>query len=385
MIIYNQQALEELNIRLQAARASNEQLLAKDELDAINLRYPAYFYSPNIFIRIGLFILTAIILLFSFGLIALLFIDAIDKAVGGLVIFFGLACYAGLEHVVRNKRHLQSGVDDALLWIAVACVFGGISYLSEAGDITNAVLLFVIAGYCSLRFADRVMSLVAYLSLLGILFFSCTNLGTIGKAIVPFVLMAASAISYVASKKMNRQYINLLYAGCLQAITVAALISIYVAGNYFVVRELSIAMFNLDLPTNAPIPMGWLFWIFTIAIPVIYIIRGIQRKDILLVRVGLLLVAVIVFTIRYYYAVAPVEVVMTLGGAVLILLSYGLTKYLHYPKFGFTNVERSFEASMEKTQVESLLQAQTLTTPAIAENAGFGGGNFGGGGATGEF
>ena len=385
MIAYNIEGLIHLLIRQQASDAFDQQLLEKTELDNINKKYPSFFYTPNFFIRIGLFLLTIVILLFSFGLFTLLFLNSIENTIGGLAIFFGLLSYGCLEYMVQTKKHLQSGVDDALMWIAAGSVFGGLSYLFNVGGLANSLLACIITGYFSIRFADRLMSVVCYASLLSIFFFACVEIGPVAKAVVPFVIMAIALIVYfIAKKLLSRMKTNLLYYNCLQLLTIAALVSFYLAGNYYVVRELSIAMFNLSLAANAPIPMGWLFWIFTTVIPVIYILLGVQQKDILLIRVGLVLMAAIVFTFRYYYSIAPVEVVMAIGGAFLILVSYGLTKYLKTAKFGFTNDE-VIGGAQENLQVEALLQAQTFTAPTVAEGTRFGGGSFGGGGSSGEF
>jgi Ca2+/Na+ antiporter len=169
---------------------------------------------------------------------------------------------------------------------------------------------------------------------------------------------------------------------------VVALVCLYAAGNYFVVREASVAMFNLNLAEGQSIPFGWLFWIFTVAIPIACIVRGLQNKDAVLLRVGLLLVAAIVFTVRYYYHMVPAETAMVIGGMIFIVLAYALIKYLHEPKYGFTYKEQQDKFFMDKLQVESLVIAQTFAGPAApSADSGtqFGGGSGSGGGAGAEF
>ena len=103
-------------------------------------------------------------------------------------------------------------------------------------------------------------------------------------------------------------------------------------------------------------------------------------------RVGLLLIAAMIFTIRYYHSIVPYEVAMSIGGTVLLILSYALISYLKQPKFGFTYSELNKEHKDEKSLIESLVIAETFgqqTKP--AETTKFGGGSFGGGGAGGEF
>ncbi|MBC7887335.1 MAG: hypothetical protein H7Z13_05555 [Ferruginibacter sp.] len=386
MIAYNSLWLHNLFIREQAAVAFHQNCLDKEECELINSKYPVHFYTPNLFIRIGLFILTTVILIFSFGLLALLFLDSLDKIVGGMAIFFAFLSYAALEYMVQAKNHLQSGADDALLWISACSLFGGTSYLTNAGDLANCIIIFIIALYSTLRFADRVMGAVLYISLLGIFFFVCTRFGPLGKAIVPFVIMAISAIIYLLVNKAKRLKVNQLYSNCLVVVSLAALLSFYFSGNYYVVRELSNTVFNLNLAQNESIPFGWLFWIFTVVIPLFYLVKGIQKKDIVMIRVALLLVAAIIFTVHYYYTVASIEAIMTTAGVLLMVVSYGLTRYLDTPKYGFTILEIAPQDATGKLQIESLLQVQSLTgKSAGSDGNNFGGGSFGGGGASGEF
>ena len=105
-----------------------------------------------------------------------------------------------------------------------------------------------------------------------------------------------------------------------------------------------------------------------------------------MLRVGLLLVAMGIFTIRYYYNIGPIETIMTGGGILLVMVSFGLIRGLKTSKYGFTSLETTSENVDEKLAVESILLAQTFTNqPAPSETTRFGGGSFGGGGGSGEF
>jgi hypothetical protein len=106
-----------------------------------------------------------------------------------------------------------------------------------------------------------------------------------------------------------------------------------------------------------------------------------------MLRTGLFLLAATIFTIRYYYAVAPVEVVMTAGGLIMIAGAYFLMKYLRTPKYGITDKE-SDENIQDSLQVESIIISETfqkVPVPGGGEGFKFGGGSSGGGGASGEY
>lgn len=278
MIAYNPIWLNNLLFRRKAFEAFNKSCIIREELDAINNKYGEHFYSPNLFIRIGLLLLTLVIMLFSFGLFALITLNVFDKIIGGLCVFFGMLCYAALEFIVRSKNHLCSGVDDALIWGSAFAFFCGISLLMEPDNLSYCLIAFVISLIYTVRFGDAAMSAVCYVSLLGVVFFSCIQIGSAAKAIVPFLLMTLAAIVYLLVKRKMGYPVNLLYYKCLEVVLIVALLSFYLAGNYFVVRELSNEMFDMNLAKNETIPLGWLFWIFTIAMPVVYIFRGIQKK-----------------------------------------------------------------------------------------------------------
>jgi hypothetical protein len=175
------------------------------------------------------------------------------------------------------------------------------------------------------------------------------------------------------------------YSGCLEMIQILSLITLYLAGNYFVVREASNEMFDLYLQPGQSIPGGWIFWIFTVIIPPIYIFAGIRKKDSILIRTGLFLVAAIVFTIRSYHSVAPIEVAMTFGGIILIALAYGITKLLHPSRNGFTS-EQTDDDKTDAIQLEAVVIAQSFQQHGPqGDQFDFGGGTGEGGGASGSY
>ena len=385
MLAYNREWLDNILTRNAAASVLAEGFITKEEAGAVYKNYPVEFYTPNYFIRLGLFVLTVVIMLFSFGLLILITLNSIEKMWGGLAIFFSMLCYAALEFMVRVKKHHCSGVDDALLYGSAFALFAGISFPHDFGGMENSMLAFMIGWYATFRFADKVMAAVSFVALLGIFFYGAVEMGDAAKSIVPFIIMGVSIAVYILVTKMETNLKAVHYFECLLLIRVAALFSFYIAGNYFAVRELSNEMFHLNLQPGQSIPFGWLFWIFTCSVPFAYIARGIQKKDIVLIRTGLLLIAAIVLTIRYYHSILPVETLMVLGGLALLLSSYALMKFLRKPRHGFTYREIAPKNEWEKLHLESLIIAESFAPAAQQDHTQFGGGSFGGGGASGEF
>jgi uncharacterized membrane protein YgcG len=136
----------------------------------------------------------------------------------------------------------------------------------------------------------------------------------------------------------------------------------------------------------APVPFGFFFWAWTILIPFIYLGLGIKNKDVIILRTGLILVAAAAFTFRNYYHLMPIEGALSIVGIILLGICYMVMKYLKTPKHGFTYEDLEDGNFMDKLKVESLIVSETFSgTQPQGENTRFGGGDFGGGGASGNF
>ncbi|HLK30672.1 MAG TPA: hypothetical protein VKT28_18995 [Puia sp.] len=388
MIAYNKQSLDNLYMREQLEDAFLKNQISMEELKKCKEKYPVNLYTPNVFVRIGLFVLTIVIVLFSLGLIGLITSIGGSDSFTGLLIFFAAIAYGVLEFMIRSKKHFKSGVDDALMWMSAIFIIVAFNLNGNMEALENSILVFVIASYFTVRFLNMIMSAIASFALLAVIFFAYIKLGEFAKATTPFLIMAvALAMYFLTAKKSNQEGKN-YYESCLLMTEIVSLACFYIAGNYFVVREVSISMFNLNLKDGESVPFEWIFWIFTVAVPFIYLAKGILKKNILLIRMGLILIAAVVFTVRYYYHVLPAETAMIIGGIITIAIAYALKKYLNEPKSGFTD-EQNTEHSFTAKQLEALLIAQTLGHAKIETTDGnateFGGGSGGGGGAGGEF
>ena len=383
MTAYPESQLHHLFIREQVAVAQEEGCLSNAEGDILRLQYPVTFYTPDLFIRIGLFILTAVILLFTFGLIILLFETQIGSLIGTLTVIFGAMAYAALEYFVQKKRHYLSGVDDALLYISCISIFLGVSLPNHLSPVANCALALLISGFAVIRFADRLMAAVALLSFAGIVFYSVIQWGPAARASVPLVIMGLAAILYRWIRRSNVREDG-VYRNCGTVAEILSLILLYASCNYFVVRELCNEVLGLHLQPGQSMPYSWFYWSTTVLIPIIYIGSGIRQKNRILIRAGLLLVAAMIITIRYYKAVMPVETLMAISGLLMIFISWILTRYLRTDRQGFTaSVTRLHK---EGLQAESLIIAETFSTqPGVPGGHQPGGGSFGGGGASGEY
>jgi len=182
------------------------------------------------------------------------------------------------------------------------------------------------------------------------------------------------------------KFIN--YRICFTIAQIICLLTLYAAGNYYLIQTLNNDLKGIDSQSDTPVPFGLFFWAWTILLPFVYLGFGIKKKDVILLRTGLVLIAAAVFTFRNYYHVLPVDVMLTIGGAIVIGIVYALMKYLQTPKHGFTREETGDAHAIDHPKIEWLIVAETLShtpSPSANEGAKFGGGDFGGGGSSGGF
>lgn len=387
MISYNKTWLENLHLLNTVEDDYNDGLIPQNEFRAVKQARPVGFYTPNTFVRLGLFVLTLISASFASGFLSLMAADANFLEQWGWPLFLGLAHYVALELVIREKHHFRSGVDDALIWISGGLLTVSFAMAMNADDnpVLFAGFILVISAALAIRFVDSLASLISYAALLALIFFSWQKIGAWGNATMPFLMMLVSATVYFIVRKASRSSLEQYYGLCFVILQVASLLSLYAAGNYLVVKELNDL---LNGTVSKSIPFGWLFWSWTISLPIIYIISGIRQKNSILLRTGLLLIAAAAGTYKAYYQLMPLEYTLVLSGILALATAYIVSRYLQAPKNGFTVKELRKEYLMEELQIENMLVGETMADQAeTAVDAGveFGGGSFGGGGSSGGF
>ena len=384
MQAYNKSDLYNKYVQEQATEALHSACISEESYKNILQVHPTMLYTPNYFIRIALGLLTAVSVIFS-GLLLWLFTSASSTAaITTLLIFLAIICYITLELLVKSKQYYNAGVDNVLMNMTIAFVVSAFFVFAQGSWLVTSSVIMVIALWLSIRFTDAFMSMVSYCCFFIFIFLAYIKGGEMAKATAPLIMMAVSALVYLFMKKLIRAG-TFKYQFCFKAVILLTLITFYASGNYFIVKELSNQMFHLRLRLNDSIPFGWLFWIFTLIIPPVYIIYGITKKDFLVMRTGLALIAATIFTVKYYYAVLPAEIAMLIAGVIVTALSYALIKYLNISRHGYTS-QNIYHSKNEILNAEALIIAETFNKKPTIENRGlYGGGSGGGGGATGEY
>ena len=380
MTIYPENELYNDHVRSEAQSAFELGDISKESCKRIEDAYPTKLYTPHFFIAVALGLLTIVATFFT-GILAWLFTQVESSfGIASLCAFMAFVCYFFLEWMVKNKSYFNAGIDNALM-VLTLLFSGGIflSYFENVHWILSNTFLMLVALWLCLRFADAFMAIVSCGFFLALCFLLYLKLEKLPLVYLPFVMMAIiGALYYFINKVKNS--VKFIYGKCFMGLTVFLLLAFYAAGNYWVVRELQSSL-NVEATSKGS---SWIFWIFTFLVPIIYIVYGIIKKDVLHLRTGLLLIAVTVFTYKYYYTLLPVEIEMLIIGLLLIALSYFFIKWLKTTRHGYTSESMAARPSWQN--VEGLIIAETMggLSP-TSENHLMDGGIGGGGGASGEY
>jgi hypothetical protein len=387
MIAYSSQWLEALQVRRQAARWHRKHLIGTAQYEAILAAYPVGFYTPNVFVRIGLAIFCWVLVSSAFGIFSLFILDSgSEKAFGVGLLLFGGGLLVALESVISAKRHYRSGIDDALLYTALGFVLTGVALLVpglEEDFLTLSLVALPVLTFGAVRYADKLVTGFAFLCALAVVFLTVAKIGPAGEASLPFVLMAFSGVGYALLRRLRGQAGLRLWEACLRVLEVMCLVCFYLSGNYFVISELSEAWFGA-----ASVPLALVFYGFTAVVPVLYIVVGLRQRDRVLLQAGMALLVLSVLTFRSYFSLGHPEIMVTVAGAVLVVFAYVVIRLLKRGDLPFTYTQDAGEPE-EDQELESFVVSETFARSAqgpapVGENP-FGGGQFGGGGSSGNY
>ncbi len=398
MKAYNDDTIKNSFLKKKAAFWHANKLISDQQYADILKQYSSSFQSSNVFVKIGLFIFISFIALASLGIYSLLF-SGLMYAVDGSFIFwtfscllFAAACFFVLESFIKNKNIYNSGTDEALLYIGLTFLAVSVFLIVDEISSNSPLLYFSTAlpfiAFAAIRYADRIATLALSFCVYAILFLVIMKLGDVAKLIMPFALMLFSAVLYFQIKKFKSKAELFYWRSCIEVVEFLSLIVFYMACNYYVIRESSVAFFSMDLQIGEDIPLAFIFYILTALVPLGYIYVGLKQKDKTLLWSGLALLAASALTFKYYFSLGHPEIALTASGIVLIVVAYFSIKYFKIPKYGITFEEQVDEDSFLKTNAEALIIVESLTqktTPLSQDGVEFGGGQSGGAGSGGSY
>lgn len=388
LLAYNLEELEKHEILSYAKDLNKSQVISQIQLDEIKDKVKSNLYSPSIFMRILLFILSLIGLSTVLGPVAL--IMGIDSEVGIRVEAFivGISILLLLDFVlIKESKHYKSGVTEAALVVGLVLFSGGLLGEPNYNPIIYLVYGLAITLFAAIRYLNSA-GLIAALGFAGAIVFQVLyNFGGLAQALIPFAIMVLYALLFWGIKKLQSQKPSFVFDDYFTLSKVFCLLMVYVAGNYFVVRELSVELMSVNIEPGGDIPFAYLFYFFTAFIPLGYLYYGIKSKSILFIRVALLTVVLSIITLKIYFSLGAPIVTITLAGAVMIALAIVLLRFFKEPKNGFTR-EKLLHDKWDSSELTAFVVSQSLSGHQVEVkdgNADYGGGNFGGGGAGSDY
>src|SRR3954454_21383473 len=131
MLAYRKNDFDALARSEAVSRWAKDKLVEESSGKSLSEKFPSPFYTPNEFIRIGLFIFATIGAMAAAGLFFLMTGSASSETgVGAYLIVFGAGMAFLLEMLVRKEKPFyRAGAEEALLYGALICLVSGILVL----------------------------------------------------------------------------------------------------------------------------------------------------------------------------------------------------------------------------------------------------------------
>lgn len=385
---YNEIWLHNLEIVKEVKPWCKKNLISREQQEAIIAEYRSGFYHPNIIIRILLFIASLIALLGVTGLLSLITEELWnEKWLSVMCFFYGALSVMVLEKVfIQNNHHYKSGVTEALLYHSLLFIIVGCGGVVDFNEHALLIICLLFFSASAVRYLDLISTGAAFCVLVYLIFFEMYEGGGLFRQLIPFTFIIIFSLLYVYFKKLSNSEHTDPWKNVLLLSKAISLVVIYAAGNYFVVRELSVELMDLQLAEGEDIPFAFFFYFLTVFIPLLYLYIGIKNKNVVLLRVSLFAIAFSAFTFKYYFSLNRPEITLTVAGIILIAVAISLLRYLRIPRKGYTR-ENILTEQWADANIEGFVISQTLGGNQVNNDESFrmGGGSFGGGGARGEF
>lgn len=389
MIAYDKTLLYNTYLVEKANNLKKSGFIDSAQYKTITDNLPTLNSQKNLLIRFGFFLLGCLLYSSICGMISL-FAGSSGKDVFKILIYlFSFIGIAGIEFMTRENKQFGYGLDDAFLLGAQIVLIVAIEMTTNENFLVIYLAITVIATISYLRYIHLSSAFMACIGATGSVAYLMFELGTIGKSILPFVMMVFSVLLYFLSKKTLNNLKLPYYLKGIQLVNGFSLILFYLSGNYLVVRELSILLLKKSIPVTEEIPFAIFFYAFTFIVPVFYLIYSLRIKEKQMLWIGFLALGFSIYTIRYYYHILPAEVALTVGGLILFTFAYFSIQKIKHKETGITFLPDRFSNSNSLLNTELLMvTAQFGIKPEINPESSpmeFGGGGYSGGGSEGTF
>jgi hypothetical protein len=394
MTAYDKTLLDNLYIDEEAHRLKQSGFISPEQYKKHTNQILRLKSQNNIFIRIGFFILGCLLYSSICGFISLMLLATNGNQYIYFVYFFALIGFGSKEFMSREMNFFGYGLDDAFILGGILSLLIAVGLTFEQNYNPNLLAVIIAMAIASsaayLRYLNLSLALLACIGIAGSVAYLVFEYLIIGKAILPFVMMLLSGFGYFIAKKTLQNLTYPYYYNGLKLAKGFCLVVFYIAGNYYVVRELNASLSEEYYGGLSPeIPFALLFWAFTFVIPVVYLVFSLRNKDRTMLWIGFLALCFSFFTFRTYHHVLPPEAALTIGGLVLFAFTYFSIKKTKLKETGITFKADRFTNPNAFANLQVLVAASQfgIKTEVKVEESPmkFGDGGFSGGGSGGEF
>lgn len=386
MIVHDKNLLHNSALADEAENLENGGFISKEQKKIIKRTLPAFNSQSNILVRIGFFLLGSFLHSSICGVISLIgFSGASDSFLKVGFFLFAITGFAGAELLSSQKYH-NHGLDDAFILGGILNLGIAVTWLTEHYNtgIVPAIFVAIASIIAYMRYLHVLSMLVFCFAASAVLFFGMFEIGDIGKTILPFIAMLASAGFYFFTKQRIKNLKESYYYNGLLLANSFCLILFYLSCNYLVVRELSSELLGIDVLPGQDIPFSYFFYAFTFIVPIVYLVQSLKTKDRIMLWISFAAIAFTVFTIRFYYSVLPIEAALTIGGLIMSAIAYFSIQKLKNKESGLTFKPDRINHSTAILNAQTLIVASALgVKPEVKTTSpmDFGGGGFSGGGS----
>lgn len=380
-LLYKAKLLEELNTYYPER---------KEEQVAFSIqKLKVRVYKPVFYIRVLLMIASFFALSVGSGIIAIPIIALAEWLGKAGTLFLSLAAmffcvFLGRIFTIRQK-HIESGVDDALAFQALASAAIAWWALLELAHINMWSLWAILGGIgiavtFSVFYIQRVFGFAAYcIALLLIVWF--VDYFKIDKMSLPFVGFTLSAFTYGFFARMRSKswyFYQPLFSFIRQLSLLLALLNFQ--------PNVADLLWKLLMEQTTPFPLYGVFTVIFLCLTVGYLLVGWKKADVELVRIGILGLLIALWSILNAAFVA-IEFQLVLGGAFFGLGAYFTIKAIEkgqLTRFGFRKTDVG-DLEIILSQIVAEASKPAISAPAAQNNVELGGGDFGGAGASGNY
>jgi hypothetical protein len=354
---------------------------------AIEARYPDDRVRLPAGLRIVAFALAALAVLAACVFVAAA-VDIDGRAgITVLALVFALSCAAGTELQRGRWRRADAGAETATALLAPAFAILAI-VAGLDGDAPDALALGLAAAVtlvAAARWGTPLLALVA-----AVLVFLA--LAELPAARLLWVLVATAALGPLLAGCRHAALAPSQRLGCWLAVAVA-LAALVVALNLLSWDQGWVEGLWGRTDDGGPGIRARLRPVAIIAtalLPLVFLVAGLRRREILLLLAGLAGLAIAAATLRWYRPVLPLAYALVLAGAVLMATAFGLRRWLAAgpagERGGWT-ADPLFGDDARTGAVKAVAGAVAFTPAARPATPpdGPGDGRFGGGGASGSF